>query len=117
MHELALSRAILETAVTHAQGRHVRSVTVSVGALRQVVPDSLAFNFCVISRGTLCEDAELDMRLVPARLSCECGESWTLHEPVFVCPACGSGGVSVVDGEQLSVDFIEIEEETCTEQR
>jgi len=117
MHELALSRAILETAIAHAQGRPVRSVTVSVGALRQVVPDSLTFNFSVISRATLCEDATLEMRLVPARLRCECGESWTLQEPVFLCPGCGSSGASVVDGDQLSVDYIEVEEERCTEPR
>ena len=117
MHELALSRAILQAAIAHAGGRPVNSVTVSVGALRQVVPDSLEFNFSVISRGTLCEDAALDMRLIPARLSCSCGESWTLREPVFLCPSCGSGGASVVDGNQLSVDYIEVEEERCTEPR
>jgi hydrogenase nickel incorporation protein HypA/HybF len=117
MHELALSRAILNAALTHAEGRPVTSVAVSVGALRQVVPDSLTFNFSVISRGTLCEEANLDMRLVPARLSCDCGESWTLQEPVFLCPACGSGGASVVDGDQLCVDYIEVEEDRCIEPR
>ncbi len=111
MHELALSRAILNTAVAHAEGRPVTRVAVSVGALRQVVPDSLEFNFSVISRGTLCDGAQLAMTEVPARMSCPCGNSWILKEPIFLCPRCDGGGAAVVDGDQLSVDYIEVEEE------
>jgi len=111
MHELALSRAILDAAVAHADGRPVTRVAVSVGALRQVVPDSLEFNFSVISRGTVCEGAELALTPVPARLSCPCGNSWILKEPIFLCDRCGGGGAVVVDGDQLSVDYIEVEEE------
>jgi hydrogenase nickel incorporation protein HypA/HybF len=117
MHELAISRAILDAVLASAGGRPVTRVSVSIGALRQVVPDSLAFNFGVISRGTPCEDAELAMKLVPARVMCPCGESWTLTEPAFRCPRCNGVDGRVVDGEQLSVDYIEVEEEPCIEPR
>ena len=117
MHELAISRAILDAALASAGGRTVTRVSVSVGALRQVVPDSLAFNFGVISRGTGCEGAELAMELVPARMSCPCGERWTLGEPAFRCPRCNGVDGTVVDGEQLSVDYIEVEEEPCIGRR
>ena len=55
------------------------------------------------------------MTAVPARLSCPCGNSWILQEPIFLCPRCGGGGAAVVDGDQLSVDYIEVEEEEAVE--
>ena len=43
VHELSLSSAILETVLKHADGRKVNTVELTVGALRQVVPESLDF--------------------------------------------------------------------------
>jgi hydrogenase nickel incorporation protein HypA/HybF len=117
MHELSLSRAILDTATRHADGRRVVLVSVTIGALRQVVPGSLTFCFEIVSRGTVCEGAVLEPRLVPARLCCDCGEEWELEEPSFRCPRCGGGQTSVLDGDQLSVDSIEVEEVPCTAPR
>ena len=39
VHELSLSSAILDTVLRHAEGRKVNAVELTVGALRQVVPD------------------------------------------------------------------------------
>ena len=66
MHELSVSAAVVDTAVRHAAGRKVTHVHLRVGALRQVVPDSLAFYFEIVARDTLCEGAALDegVRLV-----------------------------------------------------
>jgi hydrogenase nickel incorporation protein HypA/HybF len=83
-------------------------VTLHVGALRQVVPDSLAFYFELVARGTLCERARLELQLVPARLSC-CAE-W--EPPPFRCPSCGAPG-DVVAGDEFLVESITLEEEPC----
>jgi hydrogenase nickel incorporation protein HypA/HybF len=119
MHELALARAILATARDRAEGRRVVGVEVSIGALRQVVPSSLAFNFEVLARGSDCDGATLEQRLVPARLRCECGGEWALDEPSFLCPRCGSARTEVIGGQELRVESIEVEveEETCTAPR
>ena len=117
MHELALARAILATALERAEGRRVVSVEVSVGALRQVVPSSLAFGFEVLARGTGCEGATLEQRLQPARLRCVCGAQWELVELSLLCPRCGGGRTHVMSGEQLRVETIEVEEEPCTAPR
>ena len=87
MHELALARAILDAAVAHADGRRVTRVDVSVGALRQVVPDSLAFHFEILARGTPCEGAHLYQRMTRARLRCACGHEWELARAVVSLPA------------------------------
>jgi hydrogenase nickel incorporation protein HypA/HybF len=117
MHELALARAILATALDHAEGRRVTSVEVRVGALRQVVPSSLAFNFEVLARGTGCEGAAFEQKLEQARLRCPCGAEWQLAELSFLCPRCGGAGTEVIGGEELRVESIEVEEEPCTTPR
>jgi len=110
VHELSISRSILDAAIRHAEGRRVVSVSLSVGALRQVVPDTLSFYFELVSRGTACEGAELQTRLVPARMSCACGHAWELSEVSFRCPRCDGGEVTVLDGEQLCVEAIEVQD-------
>jgi len=134
MHELALSRAIVDAALRHAEGRPVSLVHVRLGALRQAVPESLAFYFEVVGRGGGCEGARLELEAVPALLRCPaCGREWdpappplAEHEalragtlppvPCFGCPECGAGG-EAVDGEQLEVAWIEVEDTSSREPR
>lgn len=111
MHELALAGAVIETAVKHAAGRPVTAVRLTVGRLRQVVPDSLAFYFELVARGTLCEGAALEQREVPARLACAaCEREWEIAEPYFRCPRCAGARVTVVAGEEFLVESITVEE-------
>jgi hydrogenase nickel incorporation protein HypA/HybF len=128
MHELSIASAIVDTALRHADERRVTRVDVRVGALRQVVPDSLDFYFEIVARDTACESARLELELVQAWLRCPtCGHEWDPapapvagHEalapvlPAFRCPACEGAETEVVRGSELEVESIEItEEETC----
>ena len=115
MHELSLSSAIVNTVVKHAAGRRVSVVSTRVGALRQVVPDTLEFYFGFVAEGTVCEGARLDQELVPARLRCAgCEREWEIDVPVFMCPECGpSTRVEVASGDEFEVESIEVEEAEC----
>ena len=114
MHELSVARAIVDAAVRHADGRRVTSVHLRVGALRQVVPESLAFYVDLVARGTPCEGARLEVDAVAAALRCEaCDAEWELATAAFRCAACGSGDVHVEAGEELEVESIEVEEGPC----
>jgi hydrogenase nickel incorporation protein HypA/HybF len=115
MHELSLASAIVATAEKHAGGRPVAVVTVRAGALRQVVPSSLEFYFGFVAAGTLCAGARVELLAVPARLRCDgCGAEWELERPPFRCPGCEGSSVTVVGGNELEVESIELEEEACT---
>jgi hydrogenase nickel incorporation protein HypA/HybF len=143
MHELALAGAVIDTAERHAGGRRVLLVRLRLGELRQVVPDSLAFYFEHVARGTLCEGAVLEHEVIPAGLACAgCGETWALESatavpgaptPVpgaptwgqarpgrarpqvsFRCPACGGADVGIEAGNEFEVESIEVEEPACT---
>ena len=117
MHELSVSAAVVDTAVRHAAGRKVTHVHLRVGALRQVVPDSLAFYFEIVARDTLCEGAVLEQELIGARLRCEsCKTEWEADAPAFRCPGCAGAAVTVVCGDELEVESIDVEQQeaACT---
>jgi hydrogenase nickel incorporation protein HypA/HybF len=115
MHELSLSSAIVNTVVKHAQGRPVSVVSLRVGALRQVVPDTLDFYFEFVARDTVCEGARLEQELISARLRCgSCEREWEIELPIFMCPDCGGvGRVEVASGNEFEVESIEVEEAEC----
>ena len=119
MHELSLSGAIVNTVVMHAQGRPVSVVNLRVGALRQVVPDTLDFYFEFVARDTVCEGARLEQELIPARLRCgACEREWEIELPIFMCPDCGGAGrVEVASGNEFEVESIEVEEAECIARR
>jgi hydrogenase nickel incorporation protein HypA/HybF len=119
MHELSIATAIVNSATKHAEGRPVSVVSVRVGALRQVVPDSLRFYFEIVAREGICEHAKLELTEVALRLRCrDCGLEWEPDYPEFRCPACAPGTVEATGGEELEIDYIEVEEEAgCIEPR
>jgi hydrogenase nickel incorporation protein HypA/HybF len=118
VHELSLSSAIVNTVVKHAAGRPVTVVTLRVGRLRQVVPDTLEFYFGFVARGTVCEGARLDQEVLDARLRCNaCGLEWEIEIPAFRCPACEGSDVAIASGDEFEVESIEVEEDACIAQR
>jgi hydrogenase nickel incorporation protein HypA/HybF len=129
VHELSISSAIVDAALRYAGGRKVTAVELRIGALRQVVPESLEFYFEIVSRDTLCDAAELRFELIEAWMGCgTCGHEWdpapeplANHEaltpvvPAFRCPACERADADVIRGGELEVESIDVveEEEEC----
>jgi hydrogenase nickel incorporation protein HypA/HybF len=114
MHELSLAGAVIDTAERHAGGRRVTLIRLRLGELRQVVPDSLAFYFEHVARGTLCEGAALEYEAVPASLACgTCGATWRLETTSFRCPECGAADAGIESGNEFEVESIEVEEAAC----
>jgi hydrogenase nickel incorporation protein HypA/HybF len=115
MHELAIADAVVRIACTHARGRRVTTVELRVGHLRQVVPSALEFAFGLVAEGTEVEGAELTMEVVPAAGRCRaCGADTALPELPLRCARCGGFDVEVLQGEELLVDSLEIEEPLVT---
>jgi hydrogenase nickel incorporation protein HypA/HybF len=111
VHELSLSGAIVNTVVKHADGRPVAEVSVRVGRLRQVVPETLAFYFVFVARGTVCEGAELTLTVIETRLRCSsCAREWAVDVPAFRCPICAGAHVEIASGNEFEVESIEVVE-------
>jgi hydrogenase nickel incorporation protein HypA/HybF len=120
MHELSVATAVLNTAVKHAGGRQVTVVNLRVGRMRQVVPDSLRFYWEIVARDSACEGAALELVEIETELECsDCAWRWSPQIPAFRCPGCASANVAVLTGEELEVEYIEVEdkEPACTAPR
>ena len=114
MHELSLSSAVVNTVVKHAKGRRVEVVSLRIGRLRQVVPDTLDFYFDFVARDTVCDGARLEYEIIEARLRGKpCAQEWGIEKPAFRCPTCGGSDVEVASGDEFEVESIEVEEAEC----
>ena len=116
MHELSIASAILATVERHAAGRRVTVVSLRVGELRQVVPDTLAFYWEMVARGSLCEGARLEIRRWCGR-ACAAAVRRRVGDERGRLPLRGvrRRAAAVVAGQELEVESIEVEEgASCT---
>jgi hydrogenase nickel incorporation protein HypA/HybF len=110
MHELSITCSIVELVANTAKGRKVHRVTVEIGQLSGVMPDSIALWFPEVARGTEVENANLDICEIAAIASCEaCGAEFPTPSLFTPCP-CGSFRFTRLKGEELNVKSIELEE-------
>ncbi len=111
MHELAIAESVVQIANRHANGRRVTKVRLKVGHLRQVVPSALSFSFELVAEGTPVEGADLELEDVPATGLCrDCGTESRLKSFPLQCEACGGFDLELLEGEELYVESLELEE-------
>jgi len=112
MHELSLCGAIADIATRRAGARRVDAVHVRIGELRQVVPDTLAFCWSMVTADTDLAGAALDIERVATVLHCrDCGAEHAMGESVaFACASCGGLDVDIVAGEECLVTALDLTE-------
>ncbi|HYB81348.1 MAG TPA: hydrogenase maturation nickel metallochaperone HypA [Mycobacterium sp.] len=110
MHELSLCEAIAGVIKTHADGRHVDVVRVRIGALRQVVPESLEFCWKIVRDFEKMPDAELELECVTAEVKCHaCGRRSEITSTWSIwCPQCDSPDVDVLHGNEFLVTSLDV---------
>ena len=116
MHEFSISRNIVAIVGDRADGRRVRRVTLEVGKLSGVMTDAIAFCFDVVAQGTVLEGATLDIIEVEGRARCTaCGAEFDMPT-LFTACACGSRRLHRLQGEELKIKTMELEETgSCAE--
>jgi hydrogenase nickel incorporation protein HypA/HybF len=108
VHELAITRGVVDAVCERAGDRQVRGVTVQVGVLTAVVPDAMRFCFDLVAAGTVAEGARLVIDQPPGRARCRtCGAAFALADPILLCP-CGSADVEVTSGRELKIVSMEV---------
>jgi hydrogenase nickel incorporation protein HypA/HybF len=110
VHELSLCEAIADVVKPYAGGRHVNIVRVRIGALRQVVPESLTFCWTLLRDYEDMPDAELELEFVTAEVSCRtCGhKSAITSQWSLLCPRCESADVEVLRGNEFLVTSLDV---------
>ncbi|HOP30969.1 MAG TPA: hydrogenase maturation nickel metallochaperone HypA [Spirochaetota bacterium] len=113
MHELSLAmsvRDIVEEAAKSNGSAKVNEVNIVVGSFSSVVPDALEFAMEVAKKGTVFENARINIRTEKAVVNCsECGKDTEIEDYIFKCGSCGSGAVRVITGDRMYVESIDIE--------
>lgn len=109
VHEVALSTQLAQVVSRAAAGRTVRQVRVEVGALRQVVPETLAYAWRFVIQDTPLHTARLQILPVPLRLQCVAGHLTEVSgELDFSCPRCDAP-THIVSGEEFRVVDIDVD--------
>lgn len=113
MHEISIAQSIIEIAETKAREENSRSIQVikiRLGEFTTIVREALEFAFEIARRETLAENARLEIEGVPMVVRCvSCGSVTNpVREVCLLCPQCGLP-LEVVTGEELQVEYIEIE--------
>ncbi len=113
MHEYPITEQIIKIAETHckeAHGEKVRKVNLVIGDYSGYVGDSVQMYFDIISEGTMCQDAEVEITHVKPKLKCPaCGTLFEKKLLDFSCPKCGTDGGPTDIGKEFYIESIEVE--------
>ncbi|HEV2396748.1 MAG TPA: hydrogenase maturation nickel metallochaperone HypA [Candidatus Sulfotelmatobacter sp.] len=119
MHELSIAMGIVEAAAEEAQKRGVQvsAVHLRLGALSGVVKDALLFSYEVACQDTPLAGSKLIVEDVPIVVFCpKCNGNRELTSlQSFTCPECGTPTMNIVQGKELEVFALEVEEEEVRE--
>jgi hydrogenase nickel incorporation protein HypA/HybF len=131
LHELSIACEILEQVINTAAAHEaikVKHVTLQMGRLSHTNPEQLSFCFKTIAEGSIAEDADFIIEMVPPSLECECGYTGPIDEKQIqesselksellayiaamecpICPVCGKQA-QITGGRELIIKSIEIE--------
>jgi hydrogenase nickel incorporation protein HypA/HybF len=112
MHEMSLMESVVEIACDAARengATRIKSIRIDVGVLSHVDPEALRFCYDAIRRGSMAEEAELDIIRIPGEGWClDCEKTVPLQERFGACPECGRHHVQMTSGDELKIRDLEV---------
>ncbi|MBV1790141.1 hydrogenase maturation nickel metallochaperone HypA [Marinobacterium sp. D7] len=113
MHEMSIAEGIVQTLEEQAlvQGySRVKRVWLEIGPLAAVEQESLRFCFDAVTRGTLAEQAQLEIIELPGEAWClACAATVPITQRYDSCSRCGSYQLQVTRGDELRIKELEVE--------
>jgi hydrogenase nickel incorporation protein HypA/HybF len=115
MHELSIAMSIVELAEEEIERRgsvHITAVHLRLGALSGIVKEALLASYEMACEGTRLSGSLLIIEDVPVIVFCS---SCQARRPVssiqlFCCAECGTPTSDIVQGKEIEVVALEIEE-------
>tara|TARA_B100000579_G_C22806550_1_gene842818 strand:- start:1019 stop:1432 length:414 start_codon:yes stop_codon:yes gene_type:complete len=112
MHELTLARSLIDLVNEYAsqhQEKNVIQINIRLGE-RSAMARALYFCFESVARGTACEGAILNIEEIPLTVYCNsCNDVKKPSGPYnFRCPDCGLPTPKVVNGKEMELVSIEL---------
>jgi hydrogenase nickel incorporation protein HypA/HybF len=119
MHELSVCQALMSQVENIALQRDAQCVTlvvVGVGPLSGVEAELLKNAYPIASAGTIAEQAELKIEVLPVRVKCsQCGCESDAMVNKLICKHCGDWRTSLLSGDELLLMSVELEKKQDTE--
>ncbi|MGI2190611.1 hydrogenase maturation nickel metallochaperone HypA [Shewanella baltica] len=115
MHEYSIVSALIEQCEQHALVNHAAKITrvdIKLGIMSGVEPSLLQTAFDTFKLDGICNAAQLNIQIQPIVILCQdCQSESVLNERTIVCPACQSYRTRVLDGEDMLLMQLEMEQE------
>jgi len=113
MHELSITKEILDIAIAKAQevnSKKVSQINLVIGDASSIIDDCVQFCFDFVSKETIAEGARLKFRRIPIQMKCRiCGNMFCPVKEPWVCPECKDWNVEIISGKEFYMDSIEVE--------
>jgi len=119
MHEVAICQSIVKTLgeeLEEEQFQNVREVHLRVGALSCVEPKILTHVFKYVIEGSPFHRCRLYAHTVEVLAACEhCNSNFKVEHYRFICPACNRPSSTIIEGNELTIYKIILEEPSYAE--
>ncbi len=113
MHEYSIVQSLLKSCEEYAKRNNSKKITkviVKIGILSGVEPYLLQSAFDTFKEKTLCNKAEFIINHQKIVITClSCKKESTLEKNEFCCPVCQSNQIKVIDGEDMYLMSLELE--------
>lgn len=113
MHEMSLCEGVLQIIETEAKKQNftkVKRVILDVGVLSGVEIPALEFSFEVVMRGSVAENAKLEINQIEAQAWCmQCAETVIVKERYDACPKCESYQLQISSGDEMRIKELEVD--------
>ena len=107
MHEMSLAEGILQIVEDHARSgafQRVTAVVLEIGQLSGVEVEALRFAFDAVTRGSVAENATLQIIDVAGSGWClGCSQAVPVTQLYDACPLCGAYQIQVTGGSDMRV--------------
>lgn len=114
MHELAIADSIMKIVLEEISAKKlstVQAIGLKIGVLSGILPDALEFGFDALKKDTLLENTKLKIEEVPLKGNCSaCLNTFFVKDLIFACPECGSPSISIDQGQELDIAYLEVDE-------
>ncbi len=114
MHELSIAQSIFETVLQEKEKSRlpaIEKIGLRIGAMSGILADSLEFSFDAIKIDTELAETNLEIEIVPLKGCCQsCRQEFKVENYAFFCPHCESGRIEVMQGMDMEIAYLEVED-------
>jgi hydrogenase nickel incorporation protein HypA/HybF len=115
VHELGVVIEVVNTVErfveeNRPEGR-IERLVLQIGELSSMIPAYIEAAYPAASAGTILEDAELEIEILPGNARCaDCGEVFNVLANKGICPGCGGKSLELLCGKEFFIKEIAVAE-------